>query len=96
MDPDAEWGYTGRFNEMRYKQSRSSAEMGANGPWKDFTLSREFTPTTMVLNADFLTTEDVREGDVFELVDGTDSVFAQLWFHAYVSRNLPKWGVPSL
>lgn len=96
VDPLATWGFTGRFNEYRYSQSMVSGEMQTNNNWKDWHLAREFTPSTMALSKDFITMEDVREADVFEIVDGTHSIFAHIWNQCVVVRNLPKYGVPSL
>lgn len=94
------WAYVPRYQEMRYSQDIISGELRKE--WTGFHFGRIFDQLSEppVLNGDFLNCEP-DEARIFELIDPsgtnpTHTIYGQIWCHAQVIRQLPKYGVPAL
>lgn len=90
---DAVWGYGQRYASYKYHQDLVCGEF--RNVWQDWHFGRIFTSSTDQLDDAFLQCEP-RETDIFQIVDGTDPVFAHIWNQVFVARNLPKYGVPNI
>jgi len=62
-----------------------------------FNLGRIFSPgditSQLFLNSEFITCEP-RVTDVFEVSAGEDEIYAWIYHEAFVTRRLPKYGIP--
>lgn len=95
VDQDGDWGYTARFNELRFIPSAVSGEIKTN--LAEYTASRLFT-TLPTLNEAFITNilEDTEK--IFSVTPTEDSheLIISAMFNMSANRLLPKYAQPEL
>lgn len=91
---DDVFGYTGRYNHLRYRNDYYTGQMGSD--FADQHLGREFG-NAPALNTAFLRCEP-RVEDVFQGIadNGDHEIRAHIWNNVVVSRGLPKFGIPQM
>ena len=91
-DPDGTFGYTPRYSEYKFMNSRVAGEMRDTLAF--WHLGRIFTGTPL-LNEDFISC--VPSDRIFAVTDpGSDHVYAHIFNNVTAVRKLPRYGIPTI
>lgn len=91
---NSEFGYIPRFSEYRYLNDITSGQMRTT--WTNFHLARIFTQGAgPFLNTAFVECRP-RTTDVFQVAEGEDEIFCQVYHDMTVIRSLQQQAIPRL
>lgn len=93
QDPDATFGYTPRYAEYRYTDSRVAGEFRENLDY--WHLGRKFDDQPL-LNAAFIKCEPSRRIFAVEAPDGEDTIYSHVYLQIKATRKMPRYATPMM